>query len=75
MSVSKQETQGDALKTRRSAKLHNRKGMKLLKIWVPDTSRPEFAIEAQRQALLLRDKAEERDALDFIEAAFAWPEK
>ena len=75
MSVAKQKVHGDASKTRRCAKLHNRIGMKLLQIWVPDTSRPEFAIEAQRQALLLHDKAEERDALDFIEGAFAWPEQ
>jgi hypothetical protein len=50
------------------------KGMKLLRVWVPDPRRPEFAVEAQRQGLLLRGAAEERDALGFIEAAFIWPE-
>jgi hypothetical protein len=50
------------------------KGMKLLRVWVPDPRRPEFAREAERQAKLLRGRAEERQALDFIEAAFSWPE-
>jgi len=50
------------------------KGMRLLRVWVPDPRRPEFAREAERQARLLRGRAEEREALDFIEAAFDWPE-
>ena len=49
--------------------------MKLLRIWVPDTKRPEFAAEAARQAKLLRGRPEEAEALAFIEAAFAWPEE
>jgi len=52
---------------------HNR-GMKLLRVWVPDPRRPEFAQEVERQALLLRGRAEEIESLDFIDAAFAWPE-
>ncbi len=44
------------------------KGMKLLRVWVPDPRAPGFREEAQRQALLLRDAPEERDALNFIEA-------
>ena len=39
-----------------------------------DPKRPEFAKEAERQARLLRGRAEEKEALDFIEAAFDWPE-
>ena len=50
------------------------KGMRLLRVWVPDPRRPEFAKEAERQAKLLRGRKEEREALDFIEAAFDWPE-
>ena len=50
------------------------KGMKLLRIWVPDPRRPEFAREAERQATLLRGRAEEKEALAFIEATFRWPE-
>jgi hypothetical protein len=47
-------------------------GMKLLRVWVPDPQTPEFRTEARRQAALLRDAPEERDALDFIEAAADW---
>jgi hypothetical protein len=43
--------------------------MKLLRVWVPDPRAPGFHEEAQRQALLLRNAPEEREALDFIEAA------
>ncbi len=50
------------------------RGMKLLRVWVPDPHRPEFAAEARRQGRLLRGAPEETDALDFIAAAFAWPE-
>ena len=50
------------------------KGMRLLRVWVPDTHHPDFAREAERQASLLRGRPEERDALQFIEAAFEWPE-
>jgi Protein of unknown function (DUF3018) len=44
-------------------------GMKLLRVWVPDPHAPGFREEAHRQARLLRDAPEEREALDFIEAA------
>ena len=50
------------------------KGMKLLRVWVPDPTRPEFLREADRQAKLLRGRAEENEALQFIEAAFDWSE-
>ncbi|HLY56776.1 MAG TPA: antitoxin MazE family protein [Stellaceae bacterium] len=45
------------------------RGMKLLRVWVPDPSAPGFREEAHRQAELLRGAPEEREALDFIEAA------
>jgi Protein of unknown function (DUF3018) len=49
--------------------------MKMLRIWVPDPTRPEFFSEAKRQGELLRGRPEEREALDFIETAFEWPEQ
>ncbi len=52
-----------------------RQGMKLLRVWVPDPSRPEFAREAERQAELLRGRPEQNETLEFIAAAFAWPER
>ena len=48
------------------------KGMKLLRVWVPDPHAPGFRDEAHRQALILRGAPEEADALDIIEAAMAW---
>jgi hypothetical protein len=47
------------------------KGMKLLRIWVPDPKSPEFAAEAERQAKLLRGRPEEEDAIRFAEAVYA----
>ncbi len=67
--------QSDELtKFQRNRRSKESKGMKLLRVWVPDPRRPEFAKEAERQAKLLRGRAEEQEALAFIEAAFAWPE-
>jgi hypothetical protein len=51
------------------------KGMKLLRVWVPDPTRPEFAKEAARQARLLRGRPEEEEALAFIDAVSPWPDK
>ncbi len=56
----------------RRSRINN--GMKLLRVWVPDPKRPEFVREAERQAKLLRGRPEEKEALQFIEAAFDWPE-
>jgi hypothetical protein len=56
----------------RQQRLH--RGMKQIRIWVPDPNRPEFAAEARRQGELLRARAEETEALNFIESATAWPE-
>jgi hypothetical protein len=44
-----------------------RRGMRQVRIWLPDTSTPEFQAEAHRQAVLLRGAPEEAEALDFIE--------
>ena len=43
-------------------------GLRPVQIWVPDTRAEDFAEEARRQSLLVRDRASERQALDFIEA-------
>ena len=64
----------DLSKFQRYRRAQQRKGMKLLRVWVPDPRKPEFAKEAARQAKLLRGRPEEREALDFIAAAAAWPE-
>ena len=48
------------------------RGMKLLRVWVPDPRAPGFQEEAHRQAMVLCGALEEADALDFIEAAADW---
>ena len=62
-------------KFQRYRKGKTERGLKLLRVWVVDSSAPGFAEEAARQAHLLRGRPEEQEALDFIEAAFAWPDE
>ena len=50
------------------------RGMRQLRIWVPDPRRPEFAAEAKRQAGLLRGAPEEIETLEFIAQLVDWPE-
>lgn len=45
------------------------RGMKLVRLWIPDPSAPGFRRQVRRQARLLRGAPEEQDALAFIEAA------
>lgn len=61
-------------KFQRYRQQQQQRGMKQLRIWVPDPHRPEFGAEAERQGLLLRGRPEEAEALDFIAAATEWPE-
>ena len=74
MPRTKHKTVGGLSKFQRYRMAQQSKGMKLLRVWVPDTQRPEFAKEAARQAKLLYGRAEEKEALAFIESAFLWPE-
>ena len=68
-------TTGDGMnKFQRYRLRQTHRGMKLLRIWVPDPHTPEFAKEAERQGRLLCGRPEETEAMDFIEAVFEWPE-
>ena len=62
------KTQDGLSKFQRYRKTQKDKGMKLLRIWVPDAKAPGFKAEARRQARLLRDRPEEKEVMDFIEA-------
>lgn len=42
-------------------------GLRLIEIWVPDTSAPGFAQEARRQSLLVAAENGFDDIMDFIE--------
>jgi hypothetical protein len=74
MAQSEKTPTSGASKFKRYRAAKQRKGMRLLRVWVPDTRRPAFAAEAARQAALLWGRPEEREALDLIEAVFEWPE-
>jgi hypothetical protein len=41
----------------------------------PDLRRTVFSKEAERQAMLLRGRAEEKEALEFIDAVLEWPKR
>jgi hypothetical protein len=43
--------------------------MRQVVLWVPDTRRPGFADEMRRQLALVEGSTEDRQTLDFIEAA------
>ena len=62
-------------KAQRYRRAQQQRGLKLLRVWVPDPRRPEFAEEAARQGALLRGRAEEAEALAFIDGAVVWPER
>ena len=47
-------------------------GMRQVVLWVPDTRRPGFADEMRRQLALVEGSTEDRQTLDFIEAAADW---
>ena len=49
-------------------------GLRPVQIWVPDTRRPGFAEECQRQSSALRGDPAEKAALDFIERVGEWGE-
>lgn len=69
------QTEGGLTKFQRNRQQQTRRGMKQLRIWVPDPNRPEFAAEARRQGLSLRGRTEEVDALGLIAEAFEWTEE
>ena len=49
-----------------------RRGMRLLRIWVPDPHAPGFAAEALRQAKIINDAADATEVMDFIAQTADW---
>lgn len=43
-------------------------GLRPVQIWVPDTTRPEFAAQLEAQVERLKGQPEEQAALDFMQA-------
>jgi hypothetical protein len=69
----KAKTKPELSKFQRYRRAQSRRGMKLLRMWVPDPNTPEFQREAKRQGAILRHSKAEAEATRFIEAAFEWP--
>jgi Protein of unknown function (DUF3018) len=67
-------TDDELTRSQRYRRQQAHRGMRQLRLWVPDPRRPEFAAEARRQGALQRGRPEEAEALDFIAAATEWPE-
>ena len=44
-------------------------GLRPVQIWVPDTRRPDFADECRRQCLVVQNDPQEKEVLDWLEAA------
>lgn len=54
-------------KFRRYREAKRRRGLREVRIWLPDVGAPGFAEEAARQAALLGDTAGEREAVELID--------
>ena len=52
-----------------------REGLRLVQMWLPDQSSPEFRKEALRQSRLINASKGEQEALDFIEAVTDWSDR
>ncbi len=61
------ETRFQRFRARRKAQ-----GMKELRLWVPDTKRPGFAMKMKNQLALIEATSEDRDTMSFIESAADW---
>jgi hypothetical protein len=59
-------------KFRRYRASQKQRGMKLVRLWVPDPKAPGFRARARRQAEMLRGASEEAESLAFIETVADW---
>lgn len=60
-----------ATSTQRAGEYRRRmreRGYRPLQVWVPDVRSPQFATEAQREALALAEADRRSDDMDFVEA-------
>jgi len=52
-----------------------REGLRLVQMWLPDQSSPEFRKEAERQSRIIRESPGEKETMDFIEAITDWSDR
>lgn len=62
-------------KVRAHRKRMRAKGMRLLQIWVPDTSTPEFRRRAHRDSLAIANSPHAAEDQAFVDAISEWPGK
>lgn len=72
--MARADPRDESSKFKRYREAQARRGMKLLRVWVPDPRSPDFQAAAASQAALLREAPEEAEALGFIAATSDWPE-
>lgn len=48
------------------------RGLRQIQLWVPDTTRPDFAELIAEQIRTIESTAEDHEALDFIDEAADW---
>jgi hypothetical protein len=65
-------TSQDPDKFRRYRERLKAKGLRQIHLWVPDTGSPRFQKELRRQLALVEASTEDRETLEFIEAAADW---
>ena len=65
-------TSQDPDKFRRYRERLKAKGLRQIHLWVPDTASPRFQNELRRQLALVEASTEDRETLEFIEAAADW---
>ena len=70
----KTEAKDGLTKFQRYRRAQADKGMKLLRVWVPDPTRPELARKTVASASAAARPSREAEALTFIEATFPWPD-
>ena len=62
-------------KVRAHRKRMRAKGMRLMQMWVPDTSTPDFKRRAHLDSLAIANSPHEAEDQAFIDAISIWPEK
>lgn len=62
-------------KVRAHRKRMRAKGMRLMQMWVPDTSTPEFKRRAHRQSLAIANSPGEAEDQAFIDSVADWSDK
>lgn len=67
--MSEAKRRGSAERSRRYRERKRAKGLRLVRVWVPDHRSPEYQARLAKQAAAIAGSPEEREVLDWIEQA------